>query len=83
VRALTLDLILIAETGAPNAGGQSAKVANLFAGVRAYGLLGFVWFDAIAHHQVALNGNRDWRLSAAAARAAYRRGAQAYRRPAS
>ncbi len=83
VRALTLDPILIAETGAPNAGGQSAKVANLFAGVRAYGLLGFVWFDAIAHHQVALNGNRDWRLSAAAARAAYRRGAQAYRRPAS
>ena len=55
VRALTLDPILIAETGAAPAVGQPAKIANLFAGVRAYGLLGFVWFDA--------RGTQDWRLT--------------------
>ena len=26
--------------------GQPAKIADLFAGIRAYGLLGFVWFDS-------------------------------------
>ena len=46
VRALTLDPILISETGAGPAAGQPAKIADLFAGARAYGLLGFVWFDA-------------------------------------
>jgi mannan endo-1,4-beta-mannosidase len=39
--------ILISETGAP-AAYQPAKIADLFHGVRAYGLLGFVWFDANA-----------------------------------
>jgi hypothetical protein len=61
--------------------GQPAKIADLFAGVRAYGLLGFVWFDAVAQHSVPRNGMRDWRLGGQAAFAAYRRGAQAYRRP--
>ena len=46
MRALTLDPILITETAAAPAAGQPAKIADLFAGVRAYGLLGFVWFDA-------------------------------------
>jgi mannan endo-1,4-beta-mannosidase len=73
IRALTLDPILIAETGATPAVGQPAKIADLFAGVRAYGLLGFVWFDA--------KGTRDWRLISPAALAAFRRGAQAYPRP--
>ena len=55
VRALTLDPILISETAAPGAT-QPAKIADLFAGIRAYGLLGFVWFDAnkgagLAHQQ--------------------------------
>ncbi len=45
VRALTADPILIAETGATPASGQPAKIADEFAGIRAYGLLGFVWFD--------------------------------------
>ena len=45
VRGLTNDPILIAETGAPPAVGQVAKVNDLFAGVRTYGLLGFMWFD--------------------------------------
>ena len=45
VRALTSDPILIAETGAVPAAGQPAKINDLFAGIRSYGLLGFVWFN--------------------------------------
>ena len=71
VRALTLDPTLIAETGA-TVTGQPANIADLFAGVHAYGLLGLVWFDA--------NAVRDWRLSGAAAVAAFRRGAAAYKK---
>lgn len=70
VRALTHDPILIAETSAAPASGQPAKIANLFAGVRLYGLLGFVWFDS--------SDNVDWRLSSPAAIAAFRRSAKAY-----
>jgi len=64
--------ILISETSAP-AAYQPTKIADLFAGVRAYGLLGFVWFDA--------NGARDWSLSSPAAIAAFRRGAKAINDP--
>lgn len=71
VRALTNDPILIAETAAGSAAGQPTKIADLFAGIRTYGLLGFVWFDAI--------GEQDWRLSSPAAVAAFRQGAEAYR----
>jgi mannan endo-1,4-beta-mannosidase len=70
VRTLTLDPIMISETGVAPAAGKPAKIANLFAGVRAYGLLGFVWFDA--------NRNRDWRISSPAASDAFRRGATGY-----
>jgi mannan endo-1,4-beta-mannosidase len=70
VRALTHDPILIAETSAAPAAGQPAKIANLFAGVRLYGLLGFVWFDS--------SDKVDWRLSSPAAIAAFRRSAKAY-----
>ncbi len=73
VRALTRDPILIAETGAARAAGKPAKIADLFAGIRAYGLLGFVWFDA--------TGNRDWRIDSPAAAAAFRRGAKTFKRP--
>ena len=72
VRALTLDPILISETGAAPVANKPAKIADLFAGSRAYGLLGFVWFNA--------NRTRDWRLSAPAAVAAYRRGAKTFKR---
>ena len=75
VRALTLDPILIAETGATHAAGQPAKIADLFAGVHAYGLLGFVWFDA--------QGVRDWRLDGPAAIAAFRQGAKTFQKLAS
>jgi mannan endo-1,4-beta-mannosidase len=70
VRALTLDPILISETAAP-AGTQSAKIPNLFAGIRAYGLLGFVWFDVNKGHDY-----EDWRISSPEAFAAFRRGAK-------
>jgi mannan endo-1,4-beta-mannosidase len=64
--------ILISETGAP-AAYQPVKIADLFAGIRAYGLLGFVWFDA--------NHVMDWSLSSPAAIAAFRRGADAINDP--
>jgi hypothetical protein len=77
VRALTHTPIpvLIAETGAAPAAGKAAKITDLFAGVRSYGLLGFVWFDA--------DGVKDWRLNGAAAIAAFHRAAKTYERPAS
>ena len=71
VRTLTLDPILISETSATPAAGKPAKIADLFAGIRAYGLLGFVWFD--------VNKDEDWTISDPAASTAYRRGAQAFR----
>ncbi len=71
VRELTGDPILVAETGATPSEDQPAKIANLFAGVRLYGLLGFVWFDV-----------QIWRISSPAAAAAFRSGAKAYQRPA-
>jgi len=73
VRTLTRDPILIAETGVAPAAGKPAKIANLFAGVRAYGLRGFVWFDAATY--------QDWRIDKPAAIAAFSRGAQTYKRP--
>lgn len=72
VRGLTDAPILIAETGASPATGQPVKIADLFAGIRTYGLLGLVWFDA--------NGSRDWRLSSPTAIAAFRQGAETYKR---
>ena len=75
VRALTGDPILIAETGAVPAAGQPAKIADLFAGIHAYGLLGFVWFDStnsIGQH---------FGISSPAAIAAFRKGASTYHRP--
>jgi mannan endo-1,4-beta-mannosidase len=70
VRELTKAPILIAETAAAPSAGQPAKIADLFAGVHLYGLLGFVWFDSI-HLE-------DWRISSPASVAAFRRGARTY-----
>jgi mannan endo-1,4-beta-mannosidase len=78
VRELTQDPILIAETGAVPAAGQSAKIADLFAGVRTYNLLGFVWFDSTN----PLNGD-DYTIQSSSALAAFRRGADTtYKKPA-
>jgi mannan endo-1,4-beta-mannosidase len=70
VRELTHDPILIAETGATPGEGQPAKITNLFAGVRLYGLLGFVWFDI-----------QNWHISSPAAADAFRHEAKVYKRP--
>ena len=67
IRTVTLDPILISETAAP-AAIQPAKIADLFAGIRAYGLLGFVWFNR--------NKEKAWRIAGPAAIAALRRGAE-------
>jgi hypothetical protein len=75
VRALTLDPVLISETAASPAAGQPAKIADLFAGIRAYGLLGVVWFD--------VDKKQDWRIISPAAGAAFARGARTFMRPAS
>ena len=77
VRALTFDPILIAETGAVPAAGQPAKIADLFSGIRLYGLLGFVWFDSTS--SIGLH----FGLSTPAAIAAFRKGASTYHRPGS
>jgi mannan endo-1,4-beta-mannosidase len=75
VRELTHDPILITETGAVSDAGQPRQIADLFAGVRAYGLLGAVWFDA--------TGSRDWRIQSPAAAAAFGQGAKTLLRRAS
>jgi mannan endo-1,4-beta-mannosidase len=72
VRKLTHDPILISETAAARAD-QPGKIADLFAGTRAYGLLGFVWFN--------VDKEQSWQVTSSAAVAAFRRGVTAYRRP--
>jgi hypothetical protein len=75
VRALTLAPILISETGAGPIAGQPAKITDLFAGTHAYGLLGFVWFDA--------KRKQDWRITSPAAGTAFSKGAETYTRSSS
>jgi mannan endo-1,4-beta-mannosidase len=72
VRQLTHDPILVAETSAAPTTDQAAKITDLFAGVRLYGLLGFVWFNSVH--------SKDWRLNNPAAIAAFRHGARRYQR---
>jgi mannan endo-1,4-beta-mannosidase len=73
VRALTGKPILIAETAVAPVAGQPDKIADLFAGIRLYGLLGFVWFNS--------DHVEDWRLSSPVSIAAFRRDAKKYFRP--
>jgi mannan endo-1,4-beta-mannosidase len=75
VRALTRKPILIAETSVTPTAGQSAKIADLFAGVHIYGLLGFVWFDSF--------DKVDLRLTSPSAITAFRQGYETYRGSAS
>jgi len=78
VRELTGDPILIAETGATPSSGQPAKIADAFAGIHAYGLLGFVWFDTTN------SVGQGFGISTPAAFAAFRKGASStYTRPGS
>ena len=75
VRELTGAPILISETSAAPVANQQEKIPDLFAGIRAYGLLGFVWFNAVASY--------DYRINDPAAIAAFRQGARTYNYPAS
>jgi hypothetical protein len=80
VRIFTPKPILLSETGVGQRAGQAAKIPDLFAGVRANHLLGFVWFD-----QTQADGlyHQDWRLEGhPAGLAAFRRSLQSYRDPA-
>lgn len=73
VRGLTADPILIAETGAPSGTGEPASIDDLFAGIRTYGLSGFVWFDK--DYQ-----GRAWRLNSPQAFNAFRQDAREFMR---
>jgi mannan endo-1,4-beta-mannosidase len=75
VREFTRDPILISETGVAPAAGQPAKIADLYAGIRAYGLLGFVWFDSTDIANYSINSPQ--------AAAAFLRGSKTYKFPAS
>jgi len=77
MHSLTSDPVLIAETGALQSVGQPAKISDLFAGIRAYGLLGFVWFDNMN------TVGQNFGLNSPAAFAAFRTGASNYHRPGS
>jgi hypothetical protein len=77
VRQFTSAPILIAETGAQTTADQPAKVADLFAGVKKYGLLGLVYFDT------ANSAHQEFGLSSPAAIEAFRKGAGPYHRPGS
>jgi hypothetical protein len=77
VRTLTSDPILIAETGVVPAAGQPAKIGDLFAGIRSYGLLGFVWFNSTNTIE------QHFTIDSPATIAAFRKGASTYHRPGS
>jgi Glycosyl hydrolase family 26 len=72
VRTLTHKPILITETSVTPVGSQPTKIADLFAGIRLYGLLGFIWFNSA--------DKVDWRLGSRAAAAAFHREAETYER---
>jgi hypothetical protein len=77
VQGLTTDPILIAETGAMQSANQPAKINDLFAGIRSYGLLGFVWFNSVNPK------GQQFAIDTPAAAAAFRKGASTYHRPGS
>jgi mannan endo-1,4-beta-mannosidase len=77
VRELTRDPVIIAETGATLSAGQPGKIADLFSGVRRFGLLGFVLFDQNGVYQYV----QTWRINSPAAYAALRQGAEMYMKP--
>ena len=74
VRTLTTDPLLITETGAGSAAGQQAKITDLFAGIRTYGLLGFLWFDENYHEQA-------WRINSPQVFATFRQQARTFFKP--
>lgn len=74
VKSITEAPMLLAETGAAPGTGQPAKINDLFAGVRNYGLYGFIWFDENTQ-------GKTWRLNSQGAFAALRQDAKEFLRP--
>jgi hypothetical protein len=79
VRIFTQRPIILSEIGIGQVAGQAAKIPDMFAGVRANHLLGFVWFDQTqtgdAYHQ-------DWRLeNDSPGLATFRRELETYKQP--
>jgi len=73
VRMLTTKPVLVSETAVEPEAGQAAKIANLFAGIRQYDLLGLVWFDIAQHNGLY---HQNWRIEdSPAAQTAFKRGA--------
>jgi len=76
VRRLTPDPVILSETGIAPAAGKAATLRQLFAGVRADSLLGFVYFDG--NQPQGANYHYAWRLEdSPAAMTAYSHLAQA------
>jgi hypothetical protein len=75
VRALTDLPVLLSETAVGPQAGQAAKIPDLCAGMRHYGVLGLVWFDIAQDNGVY---HQDWHIEdSQAARTAFRRCASA------
>jgi Glycosyl hydrolase family 26 len=71
VRAFTHLPILLSETAVGPEAGQTAKIPDLFAGMRDYGTLGLVWFDIAQDNGIY---HQDWHIEDnPAAVAAFRR----------
>jgi Glycosyl hydrolase family 26 len=80
VRIFTGRPILLSEVGIGQVAGQAAKIPDLFAGVRANHLLGFVWFDEAQDNGIY---HQNWRLEGnSAGLAAFRRELKTYKEPA-
>jgi hypothetical protein len=52
VRAFSRKPVLLSETGVWPRAGRSAKIGNLFAGMRQYQTLGLVWLDIAERHRI-------------------------------
>ena len=73
VRAFTGKPVLLSETAVGPKAGQSAKIGDLFNGMRQYGTLGLVWFDIAQNDGIY---HQDWHIEdSPAAVTAFRRGA--------
>jgi Glycosyl hydrolase family 26 len=59
VRMFTHLPVLLSEAAVGPEAGQTAKIPNLFAGMRQYGLLGLVWFDVTQNQGIY---HQDWHI---------------------
>jgi hypothetical protein len=59
VRILTGKPLLLSETAVGPQAGQSAKIGDLFNGIREYGTLGLMWFDIAQNDGIY---HQDWHL---------------------